>query len=105
MATAARVQYVVSALPQPLRETIAESYYDGRTYQETARRLGISEQAAKQRMRLGLALLATELEQERERHRPAAPAAGDPRGGLPDARSTDGPRAGEDGQRTEGGGT
>ncbi|WP_406091813.1 sigma-70 family RNA polymerase sigma factor [Kitasatospora purpeofusca] len=105
VATAARVQYVVSALPQPLRETIAESYYDGRTYQETAHRLGISEQAAKQRMRLGLALLATELEQEREQHRPAAPAAGDPRGGLPDARSTDGPRAGEDGQRTEGGGT
>ncbi|MFD7410870.1 RNA polymerase sigma factor [Kitasatospora purpeofusca] len=105
VATAARVQYVVSALPQPLRETIAESYYDGRTYQETARRLGISEQAAKQRMRLGLALLATELEQERERHRPSAPAAGDPRAGLPDAGSTDGPGAGGNGQRTEGGGT
>ncbi|MFD4907212.1 sigma-70 family RNA polymerase sigma factor [Kitasatospora purpeofusca] len=110
VATAARVQYVVSALPQPLRETIAESYYDGRTYQETARRLGISEQAAKQRMRLGLALLATELEQERERHRPASPAAGDPRAGLTDAGCTDagctdGPGAGENGQRTEGGGT
>ncbi|MGY0463224.1 RNA polymerase sigma factor [Kitasatospora sp. cg17-2] len=105
VATAARVQYVVSALPQPLRETIAESYYDGRTYQETARRLGISEQAAKQRMRLGLALLATELEQERERHRPSAPAAGDPRAGLPDAGSTEGPGAGGNGQRTEGGGT
>ncbi len=98
---------MVSALPEPLRETITESYYDGRTYQETARRLGISEQAAKQRMRLGLALLATELEQERERHRPSAPAAGGPRGGLPThgAGSADGPRAGEDGQRTEGGGT
>jgi RNA polymerase sigma-70 factor (ECF subfamily) len=60
-ATAAHVQYVVATLPDPLRETIAETYYDGRTYQETARRLGISEQAAKQRMRLGLQLLATEL--------------------------------------------
>ena len=60
-ATAAHVQYVVAALPDPLRETIAETYYNGRTYQETARRLGISEQAAKQRMRLGLQLLATEL--------------------------------------------
>ncbi|WP_371479953.1 sigma-70 family RNA polymerase sigma factor [Kitasatospora sp. NBC_00315] len=62
VATAAHVQYVVDSLPRPLRETIAESYDDGRTYQETARRLGISEQAAKQRMRLGLQLLATELD-------------------------------------------
>ncbi|MFF2952732.1 sigma-70 family RNA polymerase sigma factor [Kitasatospora sp. NPDC057965] len=88
VAAAARVQYAVAALPQPLRETIAESYYDGRTYQETARRLGISEQAAKQRMRQGLELLATELEQERARHRGPAPA--DP--GRADAQ-----RAGTDG--------
>ncbi|MFJ2806284.1 sigma-70 family RNA polymerase sigma factor [Kitasatospora sp. NPDC087271] len=68
VATAARMQYVVDSLPQPLRETIAVTYYDGRTYQETARLLGISEQAAKQRMRLGLELLATELAEERARH-------------------------------------
>ncbi|MFJ2193244.1 sigma-70 family RNA polymerase sigma factor [Kitasatospora sp. NPDC087861] len=68
VATAARMQYVVDSLPQPLRETIAVTYYDGRTYQETARLLGISEQAAKQRMRLGLELLATELADERARH-------------------------------------
>ncbi|MEV7774934.1 sigma-70 family RNA polymerase sigma factor [Kitasatospora sp. NPDC086791] len=67
VATAARVQYVVDSLPQPLRETIAVTYYDGRTYRETARLLGISEQAAKQRMRLGLELLATELAEERAR--------------------------------------
>ncbi|MFD7449992.1 sigma-70 family RNA polymerase sigma factor [Kitasatospora sp. NPDC059827] len=67
VATAARMQYVVDSLPQPLRETIAVTYYDGRTYQETARLLGISEQAAKQRMRLGLELLATELADERAR--------------------------------------
>lgn len=67
VATAARVQYVVDSLPQPLRVTIAVTYYDGRTYQETARLLGISEQAAKQRMRLGLELLATELADERAR--------------------------------------
>ncbi|MER7755657.1 sigma-70 family RNA polymerase sigma factor [Kitasatospora sp. NPDC097643] len=64
VATAARMQYVVDSLPQPLRETIAVTYYDGRTYRETARLLGISEQAAKQRMRLGLELLATELAAE-----------------------------------------
>ncbi|WP_063763113.1 sigma-70 family RNA polymerase sigma factor [Streptomyces sp. NRRL WC-3742] len=72
VATAARMQYVVDSLPGPLRETIAVTYYDGRTYQETARLLGISEQAAKQRMRLGLDLLATELAaelaEERARH-------------------------------------
>ncbi|MFC5663598.1 sigma-70 family RNA polymerase sigma factor [Kitasatospora misakiensis] len=107
VATAARVQYVVAALPQPLRETIAESYYDGRTYRETARRLGISEQAAKQRMRLGLALLSTELEQERERQRGPVPTADEPWGWhrTAGAGSTDGPRVEEDGQRTEGGGT
>ncbi|MGW2252335.1 sigma-70 family RNA polymerase sigma factor [Kitasatospora sp. NPDC001660] len=67
VATAARMQYVVDSLPHSLRETIAVTYYDGRTYQETARRLGISEQAARQRMRLGLELLATELADERAR--------------------------------------
>ncbi|MER5348829.1 sigma-70 family RNA polymerase sigma factor [Kitasatospora sp. NPDC002551] len=111
VATAARVQYVVASLPQPLRETIAESYYDGRTYQETARRLGISEQAAKQRMRLGLELLATELEQERARHRGPAPADAQRSGGQQpdgrrtDAQRTDGQRVGDSGRRTEGGGT
>ncbi|GAB7181429.1 sigma-70 family RNA polymerase sigma factor [Kitasatospora sp. Ki12] len=67
VATAARVQYVVDSLPRSLRETIAVTYYDGRTYRETARLLGIGEQAAKQRMRLGLELLATELAEERAR--------------------------------------
>ncbi|MFJ9949183.1 sigma-70 family RNA polymerase sigma factor [Kitasatospora sp. NPDC091207] len=81
VATAARVQYVVDSLPQSLRETIAVSYYDGRTYQETARRLGISEQTAKQRMRLGLELLATELAEERAHQREA---------GRPDCRRHDG---------------
>ncbi|MEV0530350.1 sigma-70 family RNA polymerase sigma factor [Kitasatospora sp. NPDC050463] len=81
VATAARVQYVVESLPQSLRETIAVSYYDGRTYQETARRLGISEQTAKQRMRLGLELLATELAEEHAHKRQA---------GRPDRRPHDG---------------
>ncbi|WP_063838252.1 sigma-70 family RNA polymerase sigma factor [Saccharothrix sp. ST-888] len=57
-AGAARTQYVVESLPDPLRETLAVTYFDGRTYQETALRLGISEQDAKQRIRLGLQLLA-----------------------------------------------
>ncbi|MFI9270769.1 sigma-70 family RNA polymerase sigma factor [Kitasatospora sp. NPDC052896] len=61
-AAAARAQYVVAALPPSLRETIETTASECRTYQETARRLGISEQAAKQRLRLGLQLLSAELE-------------------------------------------
>ncbi|WP_035846518.1 sigma-70 family RNA polymerase sigma factor [Kitasatospora azatica] len=61
-AAAAQVQYVVAALPPALRETLETTWYDGRTYQETARQLGITEQVARQRLRLGLQLLATELE-------------------------------------------
>ncbi|WP_063773437.1 sigma-70 family RNA polymerase sigma factor [Streptomyces rubellomurinus] len=77
VAAAARAQYVVESLPAPLRETITVTYYDGRTYQETARLLGISEQAAKQRMRLGLALLATELAEDATRpDRPRDPDTG-----------------------------
>ncbi|MGK4582543.1 RNA polymerase sigma factor [Kitasatospora sp. HPMI-4] len=60
-AGAARAQSAVESLPDPLRETLAVAYFDGRTYQETALRLGISEQDAKQRIRLGLQLLAGRL--------------------------------------------
>jgi RNA polymerase sigma-70 factor (ECF subfamily) len=63
-AGAARAQSAVESLPDPLRETLAVTYFDGRTYQETALRLGISEQDAKQRIRLGLQLLAGRLGDE-----------------------------------------
>ncbi|MGA5818347.1 sigma-70 family RNA polymerase sigma factor [Kitasatospora sp. NPDC094028] len=93
VAAAARVQFVVDSLPTALRETIAVTYYDGRTYQETARLLGISEQAAKQRMRLGLALLATELAEDATRpDRPHEPDGG---------RHTDGGRPGDGGGRRD----
>lgn len=63
-ATAARVQYVVTGLPQALRETLVLTYFSGRTYQQAARELGISTATAKHRMRLGLQLLATALATE-----------------------------------------
>ncbi|GAA1220213.1 sigma-70 family RNA polymerase sigma factor [Kitasatospora nipponensis] len=59
---AAQVQFVVAALPPALREPLETTWFDRRTYQETARQLGISEQAARHRLRLGLQLLASELE-------------------------------------------
>ncbi|MEU9076567.1 sigma-70 family RNA polymerase sigma factor [Kitasatospora sp. NPDC048538] len=106
VSTAARVRYVVDALPQPLRETITVTYYDGRTYQETARLLGITEQAAKQRMRLGLSLLATELADERARqdedhgHRDVRPAGPD---GPDEADEADGHRDGPGDEHGNGG--
>ncbi|MCD0482094.1 sigma-70 family RNA polymerase sigma factor [Streptacidiphilus sp. ASG 303] len=63
-ATAARVQYVVTSLPPALRETLTLTYFNGRTYQEAARELGIAEATAKHRMRLGLQLLASALAAE-----------------------------------------
>jgi RNA polymerase sigma-70 factor (ECF subfamily) len=63
-ATAARVQHVVTSLPQALRETLLLTYFNGRTYQQAARELGISTATAKHRMRLGLQLLATALSTE-----------------------------------------
>jgi RNA polymerase sigma-70 factor (ECF subfamily) len=63
-ATAARVQYVVTTLPQGLRDTLVLTYFGGRTYQQAARELGISAATAKHRMRLGLQLLATALSTE-----------------------------------------
>jgi RNA polymerase sigma-70 factor (ECF subfamily) len=63
-ATAARMQYVVTTLPQALRDTLVLTYFGGRTYQQAARELGISAATAKHRMRLGLQLLATALSTE-----------------------------------------
>ncbi|MFC1415293.1 sigma-70 family RNA polymerase sigma factor [Streptacidiphilus cavernicola] len=63
-ATAARVQYVVTSLPQALRDTLVLTYFGGRTYQQAAKELGISPATAKHRMRLGLQLLATALSTE-----------------------------------------
>jgi RNA polymerase sigma-70 factor (ECF subfamily) len=63
-ATAARVQYIVSSLPQALRETLLLTYFGGRTYRQAAKELGIAPATAKHRMRLGLQLLATALSTE-----------------------------------------
>jgi RNA polymerase sigma-70 factor (ECF subfamily) len=63
-ATAARVQYVVTSLPQALRETLVLTYFGGKTYQQAAQELGISAATAKHRMQLGLQLLATALSTE-----------------------------------------
>ncbi|MEV8094307.1 sigma factor [Kitasatospora sp. NPDC085879] len=76
----ALAHHAVASLPDPLRETIAPGHHDGRTYRDTARRLGISDSAAKHRMRLGLQLVAGELAGARDARRgpEPVPAAGRP---------------------------
>ncbi|NYI07749.1 RNA polymerase sigma factor [Allostreptomyces psammosilenae] len=59
--TAERVKQIVSQLPRPVRETIEMTYYDGRTYTQAAKELGIRPDDARHRLRLGLQLLASSL--------------------------------------------
>ncbi|GAA2049070.1 RNA polymerase [Streptomyces carpaticus] len=57
--TAARADYIVTAMPAPLREAL-ELARGGRTdYREVARELGITDAEARRRLRLGLQLLAS----------------------------------------------
>ncbi|MFE0689207.1 RNA polymerase [Streptomyces sp. JH002] len=57
--TLARADYIVTAMPAPLREAL-ELARGGRTdYREVARELGISDAEARRRLRLGLQLLSS----------------------------------------------
>ena len=53
-----RVRAALSRLPDEQRATILLAYFEGMTYRETARTLGIPEGTAKSRMRLGMQRLA-----------------------------------------------
>ncbi|MFJ4435147.1 sigma-70 family RNA polymerase sigma factor [Streptomyces sp. NPDC088923] len=58
-AAAARADYIARAMPRPLREAIDQAYARRRTYRQTAADLGITEEEARRRLRLGLQLLST----------------------------------------------
>ncbi|MGW3486310.1 sigma-70 family RNA polymerase sigma factor [Streptomyces sp. NPDC001054] len=58
-AAAARADYIASAMPRPLREAIDQAYAHRRDYRQTAADLGITEEEARRRLRLGLQLLST----------------------------------------------
>ncbi|GAA4808586.1 sigma-70 family RNA polymerase sigma factor [Streptomyces ziwulingensis] len=58
-AVAARADYIVQSMPVPLRAALERAYFRRRDYRQTAADLGITEDEARRRLRLGLQLLAT----------------------------------------------
>jgi RNA polymerase sigma-70 factor (ECF subfamily) len=56
---AARADYIVTSMPAPLKAALERAYFQRRDYRQTAADLGITEDEARRRLRLGLQLLAT----------------------------------------------
>ncbi|OPF84688.1 RNA polymerase subunit sigma-70 [Streptomyces antioxidans] len=56
---AARADYIVTSMPAPLRAALELAYFDRRDYREAAAALGVTEDEARRRLRLGLQLLST----------------------------------------------
>ncbi|MBT2415354.1 sigma-70 family RNA polymerase sigma factor [Streptomyces sp. ISL-12] len=56
---AARADYIVQSMPAPLRSALERAYFQRRDYRQTAVDLGITEDEARRRLRLGLQLLST----------------------------------------------
>ncbi|NEY34888.1 sigma-70 family RNA polymerase sigma factor [Streptomyces sp. PRKS01-65] len=56
---AARADHIVQAMPVPLRAALELAYFQRRDYRQTAADLGVTEDEARRRLRLGLQLLAT----------------------------------------------
>ncbi|MEV4329732.1 sigma-70 family RNA polymerase sigma factor [Streptomyces sp. NPDC049597] len=58
-AVAARADYIVTSMPAPLRAALELAYHQRRDYRQTAADLGVTEDEARRRLRLGLQLLST----------------------------------------------
>ncbi|GAA4914567.1 sigma-70 family RNA polymerase sigma factor [Streptomyces coeruleoprunus] len=58
-AVAARADYIVTSMPAPLRKALELAYFQRRDYRQTAAHLGVTEEEARRRLRLGLQLLST----------------------------------------------
>ncbi|WP_327369171.1 RNA polymerase sigma factor [Streptomyces sp. NBC_01217] len=56
---AARADYIVASMPAPLRDALELAYIQRRDYRQTAADLGVTEDEARRRLRLGLQLLST----------------------------------------------
>ncbi|MET8942341.1 sigma-70 family RNA polymerase sigma factor [Streptomyces sp. NPDC004542] len=56
---AARADYIVHSMPAPLRAALELAYVQRRDYRQTAVDLGVTEDEARRRLRLGLQLLST----------------------------------------------
>ncbi|CAM3564356.1 sigma-70 family RNA polymerase sigma factor [Streptomyces albus] len=62
-ATAARADYIVTSMPAPLRAALELAYHQRRDYRQTADSLGVTEDEARRRLRLGLQLLSSAMTQ------------------------------------------
>jgi RNA polymerase sigma-70 factor (ECF subfamily) len=60
--TAARADFIVTSMPTPLRAALELAYRERLDYREAAAGLGVSEDEARRRLRLGLQLLSTAME-------------------------------------------
>ncbi|MFE0649302.1 sigma-70 family RNA polymerase sigma factor [Streptomyces sp. NPDC059534] len=56
---AARADYIVTSMPAPLRAALELAYFQRRDYRQTAADLGVTDDEARRRLRLGLQLLST----------------------------------------------
>lgn len=56
---AARADYIVTSMPASLRAALELAYFQRRDYRQTAERLGVTEDEARRRLRLGLQLLSS----------------------------------------------
>ncbi|WP_240137748.1 sigma factor [Streptomyces sp. MUM 178J] len=56
---AARADYIVTSMPKPLRAALELAYRQRTDYRHAARLLGVTEDEARRRLRLGLQLLST----------------------------------------------
>lgn len=55
----ARADYIRTSMPAPLRQALELAYFERRNYRQTAADLGVTEDEARRRLRLGLQLLST----------------------------------------------
>ena len=55
----ARADYIVTSMPAPLRDALELAYVQRRDYRQAAVDLGVTEDEARRRLRLGLQLLST----------------------------------------------
>ncbi|MEU1119598.1 MULTISPECIES: sigma-70 family RNA polymerase sigma factor [unclassified Streptomyces] len=78
---AARADYIVTAMPTPLRAALELAYFQRRDYRQTAADLGVTEDEARRRLRLGLQLLSTA--NDTAAHPSADPRRGARRGASP----------------------
>ncbi|MGV9312840.1 sigma-70 family RNA polymerase sigma factor [Streptomyces sp. NPDC003691] len=58
-AAEARADYIRTSMPAPLRRALELAYFERRDYRQTAADLGVTEDEARRRLRLGLQLLST----------------------------------------------